>query len=564
MKNSLAIYIYLLTLHLLALDLIKGQESEPEHVFSIPLGIDNLFGGPGLTGVCIADINNDGNLEIIQNAGNKLFVYDYEGQIVNGWPQNTVYTLQQNAAVGDITGNGYKDIVALDRSNNGNSYLYAWDYQGSALPGFPLSINFNSGSMPETPILIDLNMDGANEIVFHTDSSIYVLDGLANNYNGWPKLLEERVYNIGVGDFNGDENVDITYTTINAIHYYNEDGSQLFEPFQMNGDSIGFLSISVADIDLDNNSEIFAGIYVLGNGPWETGMVLIDPETGIINGWPQWLSYNQFVFDPCSWADFNGDDTLEIIFGDNDGLLHVMDIHGSLLDGFPAQPGNSITAGINPPVGDIDGDGDMEIFIDNNIGYSGGSSRSHVFHHNGEEVSWSPLSLSGYSSFLSPALGDLDNNGSVEIIYAVRDYLASNQVGLHVFTIPGVPFETETFPWPMNGHDPQNTGWYDFPYYLNINEDGNELLPQSIELQQNFPNPFNGSTVIPYELSINSQVRISVINILGEEIIVLVNDKKPPGKYNVVWSSGKIPSGVYFAVLQNGNNVQTQKLILLK
>lgn len=564
MKNLQVIYLYLLFSHLLVLDAVKSQAPEPGILFSLSLETDGLFGGPGLTGVIIADIDNDSDLEIIQNAGDKLFILDHNGLDINGWPISVINTLQQNAVVGDVTGNGYKDIVALDRSNNGSSYLYAWDYQGTNLPGFPLAVHFNSGSMPETPILIDLNRDGANEIVFHTDSSIYVLDGLSNNYNGWPILLEEMVYNIGVGDFNGDENVDITFTTINAIHFYNAGGSQIYEPFQMNNDSIGFLSISVADIDFDNSSEIFAGIYVLGNGPWEAGTVLIDPETGIVNGWPQWLIYNQFVFDPCSWADLNGDDTLEIIFGDDDGLLHVLDIHGSYLNGFPAQPGNSITAGINPPIGDIDGDGDMEIFIDNNIGYAGSSSHSHVFQHFGEEVSWSPILLSGYSSFLSPALGDLDNDGSVEIIYAVRDYLVPNQVGLHVFTIPGVPFDVSTFPWPMNGHDPQNTGWYDYTYYLNINDDENELLPQAISLHQNFPNPFNNSTVIPYELSINSHVRISVVNILGEEIIVLVNDKKSPGKYNVVWNSGAIPSGVYFIKLETGKKNIVMKTLLLK
>lgn len=563
MKNSLVIYIYLLFSHILVLDIAKSQ-SQPQLLFSLPLPIDASFGSPLLTGSVVSDINNDGNLEIIQNAGNKLFVYDYEGQIVNGWPQNTIYTLQQNAAVGDVTGDGYKNLIALDRNFNGNSYLYAWDNLGVYLSGFPLLVEFNISSFPQTPILIDFNRDGANEIVFNTDSTVLILDGLGNNINGWPKIFDERIYDIGVGDFNGDNNIDIVCRTRTSFKFYNLDGSQLFNSFIMNEGSIGFMSHSFADIDMDGNTEIFAGIYELGSGPWAAGTVLFDPETGIVNGWPQWLEYNQFIFEPCSWADFNGDDTLEIIFGDDDGLLHVMDIHGSYLEGFPVQPGNSITAGINPPVGDIDGDGDFEIFIDNNIVFGGVSSRYHVFHHNGEEISWSPQYLNGIAAFISPALGDLDNDGSVEVVYAVTDYLTSAQVGLHVYTIPGVPFDVSTFPWPMKGHDPQNTMWYDYPYYLKIDDEQNELLPHTIALNQNYPNPFNNSTIIPYELDVNAHVRIFIYNILGEEKSVLVNDEKSAGKYNVVWNPGAIPSGVYFIKLETNKYSIVRKTLLLK
>jgi hypothetical protein len=90
-------------------------------------------------------------------------------------------------------------------------------------------------------------------------------------------------------------------------------------------------------------------------------------------------------------------------------------------------------------------------------------------------------------------------------------------------------------------------------------------IPTAFSLSQNFPNPFNPSTNISFSLPQQSNVRFSVIDLLGREIAILVNnEKRNAGSYSVTWNAATLPSGVYFYRLQAGNYVETKKLVLLK
>jgi subtilisin-like proprotein convertase family protein len=90
--------------------------------------------------------------------------------------------------------------------------------------------------------------------------------------------------------------------------------------------------------------------------------------------------------------------------------------------------------------------------------------------------------------------------------------------------------------------------------------------PTGYKLAQNYPNPFNPSTRISYSIPTGSIVKLSVFDILGREIAVLVNEFKSTGNYEVEFStSGKsFPSGVYFYKLEAGNFTSVKKLVLLK
>ena len=83
-------------------------------------------------------------------------------------------------------------------------------------------------------------------------------------------------------------------------------------------------------------------------------------------------------------------------------------------------------------------------------------------------------------------------------------------------------------------------------------------------LYQNFPNPFNPSTKIIYQIPEISFVTIKVFDVLGKEIATLVNGEKPAGNYEVKFDGTNLPSGIYFYQLRAGSFVQTKKMLMIK
>jgi hypothetical protein len=83
-------------------------------------------------------------------------------------------------------------------------------------------------------------------------------------------------------------------------------------------------------------------------------------------------------------------------------------------------------------------------------------------------------------------------------------------------------------------------------------------------LEQNYPNPFNPSTTIGYGIREKSNVRITILNSIGEEVALLVNEEKESGYHTVEFNASSLPSGVYFYQLRAGNFIETKKMILLR
>ncbi len=97
----------------------------------------------------------------------------------------------------------------------------------------------------------------------------------------------------------------------------------------------------------------------------------------------------------------------------------------------------------------------------------------------------------------------------------------------------------------------------------------NEIHVTEFKLEQNFPNPFNPNTTIKYSIpvtndSFNETTTLTVYDILGREVVTLVNTKQKAGSYEVVFNAHKLSSGTYFYRLKNGAFSKTMKFILLK
>ncbi|MEW5922677.1 MAG: two-component regulator propeller domain-containing protein [Candidatus Zixiibacteriota bacterium] len=100
-------------------------------------------------------------------------------------------------------------------------------------------------------------------------------------------------------------------------------------------------------------------------------------------------------------------------------------------------------------------------------------------------------------------------------------------------------------------------------------DDNRSSLPASFNLLQNFPNPFNASTKISYALSRRAHVTISIYNVLGRNIMELVDAVIEPGEHAVIWdgndfSGNPASSGIYFYEIRSDDFRQTRKMVLMK
>lgn len=109
--------------------------------------------------------------------------------------------------------------------------------------------------------------------------------------------------------------------------------------------------------------------------------------------------------------------------------------------------------------------------------------------------------------------------------------------------------------------DPTSAPWFlrSTPTAVRLGDE-----PMQLDLLQNYPNPFNPTTEVGYQISEVGFVTLKVYNMIGQEVMVLVNEMKQPGRYGVRWDATRYPSGVYFYRLQARDYTETKKLILMK
>jgi hypothetical protein len=134
--------------------------------------------------------------------------------------------------------------------------------------------------------------------------------------------------------------------------------------------------------------------------------------------------------------------------------------------------------------------------------------------------------------------------------------------GSYMWTVPNTPSEN----CALKINDVSNPAVYSmnsFAIRLTTGiKDNNKSL--SYKLQQNYPNPFNPTTTINYSIAKDGRVKITLYNILGSKVAILVNENKPAGIYSVQFDARTLPSGIYLYRLESGNYSEAKKFILMK
>lgn len=106
----------------------------------------------------------------------------------------------------------------------------------------------------------------------------------------------------------------------------------------------------------------------------------------------------------------------------------------------------------------------------------------------------------------------------------------------------------------------------DFPVSVEVANTG---TPREYSLMQNYPNPFNPETSIHYHLKKSEHVILKIYNILGQEVITLVDERQPAGRFSAHWdgkdrNGSQVPSGLYLYRIQAGDFVNTRKMLLIR
>lgn len=170
--------------------------------------------------------------------------------------------------------------------------------------------------------------------------------------------------------------------------------------------------------------------------------------------------------------------------------------------------------------------------------------------------------LSGY-----PATVQGQKDFLIDLINIVKSTTGNKGVGVFYWEPAWISTQTFGSPW-------ENLALFDFSGELlssisafdssatSIDEDISQI--NEFKLDQNYPNPFNPKTSLQYAINSKQFVTLKVYDVLGNEVVTLVNENKEAGSYSVNFNASNLPSGVYLYKLQAGEHTQSRKMTLVK
>ena len=481
--------------------------------------------------VVAADFNNDGYKELVVGGQDgMLHVAAYNGSSWSTvWSRQTAVdfnaagapaacpnasssTILSTAAIADLDGDGSLEIVVttggIPASHyNGGVIVYTHDssspWSFSMVPGWPQprydEIGNGSGmrypdgcwdSISVSPVVGDLDGDGDLEIsVQSLNRRIYAWHHDATDVAGWPiyrdsgdDLLRGGVSSPAMGDIDGDGLPEVVLGT-NSPPW--EDGGPAPDyskatVWAINGDSSNvpgwpvetynniFSSPALGDIDGDGALEVVIGSGSTVEGGNGRYVYAWNGDGSAVSGWPKEAAGDMPA--PPALGDLDGDGELEVVAGCGTeygqtsttcDLLYAWRGDGTDVPGFPVHsPSNGYDPGWGNPYGlpyspvlaDYDGDGSVEILVQNDRAFG-----PTVVDKNGS--TYADPNLRSLRSVYNPSLvDDVDNDGDLEVILAGADIVDNVESGgvIYIFEVNGD--KSDARPWPMFHHDVELTG----------------------------------------------------------------------------------------------------------
>ena len=530
---------------------------------------------PIFSGLKSADVNGDGVKEIVVSTfdttdGNPygaglIYVLDTDGNNLTGWPKRIVGApIPATVSIGDVNQDGAMELVVGSWNQ-----LFVFDYQGNNIPGFPKNLGTSV-----TATLYDLDKDGDLEIIYpSSNKNLYIFKYDGSSFAGWPQTLPEMPGSPAVADIDNDGEFEIVAGTFQGpvvpdpfkMYAWESDGS-VISGFPVTLSGVIKSTPAIGDLDGDGSKEIVVISY---DDTDEDSLYVFDASGNLRTGFPLGVTYARL--SSPALGDIDGDGTLEILVGGwftSKEILYGFHQDGSVIQNFPVllnHPGASGNINTSPLICDIDGDTTTVEMVVKTTDYI------FAIHNDTTTVSGFPYFIDDENQSgtygPSPLIDDFDNDGNVEYVFA------SITGKIHYFDMQFSYNKNFEF-WNSYKHDMQNSGSIlPIEIFTDVNE-SNYATPAEFELMQNYPNPFNPSTKIKFTIpQVGTRDRVSiqllVYDVLGNEVAALVNEEKPAGNYEVEFNSQSgfvrnLVSGVYFYQLRAGDFIQTKKMILLK
>ncbi|MBE0567867.1 MAG: hypothetical protein IH621_18075 [Krumholzibacteria bacterium] len=486
----------------------------------------------------LVDLDGDGDLEIVYGSNDRrIHAWHHDGSPLAGWPVDVgLFLTDGPVAVGDLRGDGTLYVVAGTMDGLAVAYLA----DGQPAPGWP----FDAGT--GEPAYVSIGALGGEDA-----RSVVVASGTRTTFASWQGLLpagafvrnhyfRTHIAPCAAGDIDGDGTAEVVCGPGDQILAFRMCtamtvlGRYLPTPISD--------AVTLADLDLDGDVEILA--------PTSDGTLFAVHGNGsdVAGAWP-FVSGTGSPLTSAAVARMVGPEAPGLAVGSRERAIHLLDEDGVQRAGFPVFTGEPWDLLAAPIIGPVAGDVPDVVVADRaNLAWSWSDV--------GAVNPGFPRDI-GEMVIDSPALGDLDLDGSVELVVLTGNQMRIFDLGRSALPAAAV--------WPMYGHDAQRTGCADHPVNPPSPVTDDEVKATRLSFASPHPNPFNGQASFHFALPARAAVSLDIVDLRGRRVATVVNEEREAGSHVVQWNGrdrqGRtVAAGHYVARLRISGDGRQQTL----